>query len=161
MQPSLVLVWKVTNPAWRVVAAVGPAAWAGARLACGKRAGAGRAEEAIMTERSTAGAARRPADASDARLEGARLAARGIAHTLNNDLTQAVGRLSFVLLRGDLPPAARADLQAVEAALLRLARHLAQCQRIERLVTRDTVDGPLLELEHSTASTRARPPGQG
>jgi hypothetical protein len=101
-----------------------------------------------MTERSTAGAARRPADAPDARLAGARLAARGMAHTLNNDLTSALGRLSLVMIGADLPPAARTDLRQVEAALQRLARHLEAYQHIERLVTRDTVDGPLLELEH-------------
>src|SRR3954466_2551708 len=91
----------------------------------------------------------RPTKPPDARLEGARLAARGIAHTLNNDLTQALGRISLVTIRADLPPAARADLLQAEAAVRRLSRHLEQFQRLERVVTRDTPDGPLLELEQS------------
>ncbi len=85
----------------------------------------------------------------DPRLEGARLAARGIAHTLNNDLTQALGRISLVAIRTDLASAARADLLQAEIALRRLHQHLEQFARIERLVTRDTPDGPLLELEPS------------
>jgi hypothetical protein len=97
-----------------------------------------------------------PAQPPDARLEGARVAARGIAHTLNNDLTQALGRISLVAIRDDLPAAARADLLQAEGALRRLHRHLEQFQRIERLVTRDTPDGPLLELEHSI---QREPPG--
>jgi hypothetical protein len=76
------------------------------------------------------------------------MAARGMAHTLNNDLMLAVGRLSLVMIRADLPVSARADLRAIEAALQRLSRHLEEYQHIERLVARDTVDGPVLELEH-------------
>jgi hypothetical protein len=109
----------------------------------------------MKRERSEAVAAGRPADPPDARLEGARAAARGIAHTLNNDLALALGQLSLVMIRADLPPAARADLRAVEAALQRLTRHLEDCQHIEHLVTRDMVDGPLLELEHSLAAHRS------
>lgn len=109
----------------------------------------------MRTERSKGSAACRPAVASDVRLAGARLAARGIAHTLNNDLTSALGRLSLVMIRADLPSAARTDFRQVEPALLRLTRHLEDCQHIERLVTRDTVDGPVLELEQSLAADRS------
>jgi hypothetical protein len=96
-----------------------------------------------------------PAQQPDARLEGARLAARGIAHTLRNDLTLALGRLSLVSIRADLPPAARADLLQAEAALRRTSRHLDEFQDVVRIATRDSPDGPLLDLEPSLA---AEPP---
>jgi hypothetical protein len=88
----------------------------------------------------------------DARLDGARLAARGIAHALRNDLTQVLGRLSLVAIRADLSPAARADLLQAEAALRRTERHLDEFQHIVRIVTRDTPDGPLLDMDLSLTS---------
>jgi trans-aconitate methyltransferase len=109
-----------------------------------------------MVRRAERVAGTSPVQSPDARLEGARVAARGIAHTLNNDLTQALGRISLVTIRADLAPAARADLLQAEAALWRLAQHLEQFQRLERLVTRDTPDGPLLEL---APSIQREPPG--
>src|SRR3954469_23752190 len=109
-----------------------------------------------MVRRSERIAGTSPAPLADARLEGARVAARGIAHTLNNDLTQALGRISLVAIRADLAPAARADLLLAETALRRLTQHLEQFQRLERLVTRDTPDGPLLEL---APSIQREPPG--
>ena len=110
----------------------------------------------MMMQPSEREACRSAAQPLEARLEGARVAVRGIAHTLNNDLTQALGRISLVAIRADLPTAARADLFQAEAALRRLHQHLEQFQRIERLVTRDTPDGPLLELE---PSLQREPPG--
>jgi len=102
-----------------------------------------------MPQRSEPGVLKSPTPPPDARLENARVVARGIAHTLNNDLTQALGRLSLVLIRADLPAAAGADLRQAETALRRLHHHLEQFQRLERLVTRETPDGPLLDLEPS------------
>jgi hypothetical protein len=111
----------------------------------------------MMVEGSEPVIRARRAELPDMRLEGARVAARGIAHTLNNDLTQALGRLSLVTIRADLAPAARADLLQVESALRRLNRHLEQFQRLERYVTRDTPDGPLLDLAQSLASDPSTP----
>ena len=96
-------------------------------------------------------AARQP----DARLEGARLAVRGIAHSLRNDLTQVLGRLSLVAIRDDLSPPARADILQAEAAVRRTIAHVEDYQQIMRIVTRDTPDGPLLDVD---ASLRPEPP---
>ena len=89
-------------------------------------------------------------DASHARLEGARIAARGIAHCVNNDLTGALGNLSVVLLEHpDLPPAARQRLEQATAYLHRANAHLEDFQRIVRVATRDTPGGPILNLDAS------------
>ncbi len=92
-----------------------------------------------------------PLEQSDTLLAGVQLAARGIAHACNNDLTAAIGRLSLVLIRADLPAAAREDLLRVEASLQRTSRHLQQFEQVVRVVTRDTPAGPLLDLEQSIA----------
>ena len=102
-----------------------------------------------MARHANGAFSQRAAKPLDVHLEGARLAARGMAHTLNNDLSQVLGRLSLVLARTDLPPGAREELQRSEAALWRLNRHLEEFQHIVRVVTRETPDGPALELEPS------------
>jgi hypothetical protein len=86
----------------------------------------------------------------DARLEGARLAARGIAHAVNNDLAGALGNLSVVLLaHPDLPPAARQRIEQAVSYLHRANAHLAQFEQIRRVATRATPGGPLLDLDAS------------
>lgn len=90
------------------------------------------------------------AEWSRARLEGAQLAARGIAHRVNNDLTGALGTLSVVLLaHPTLPPEVRQRLEQTAAYLRNATAHLQQCQGIVRVVTRDTPGGPVLDLDHS------------
>lgn len=85
-----------------------------------------------------------------ARLEGVRLAARGIAHCINNDLTGALGHLSIVLLaHPDLDPDVRRRLELSTAYLHRANTHLEQFQRIAQVATRDTPGGPILDLDTS------------
>ncbi|HEY7067062.1 MAG TPA: hypothetical protein VII06_36710 [Chloroflexota bacterium] len=91
-----------------------------------------------------------PSDYSAARLEGALLAARGIAHRLNNDLTGALGSLSVALAaHPDLPPDVRERLEQTARYLQQATAHPEQSQRIARIVTRDTPGGPVLDVECS------------
>ncbi|HLH25938.1 MAG TPA: hypothetical protein VK066_25750 [Chloroflexota bacterium] len=90
---------------------------------------------------------------SRARLEGAQLTARGIAHCINNDLTGALGNLSMVLIaHPDLPPDARQRLELSAAYLQRASAHLEQFQHLRRVATRDIPGGPILDLEASLES---------
>jgi hypothetical protein len=85
-----------------------------------------------------------------ARLDGARIAARGIAHCLNNDLAGALGNLSVVLAgAADLSPEARDRVERAAAYLRAASSHLNAFERVQRLVTRETPDGPMLELARS------------
>ena len=83
----------------------------------------------------------------DARMEGALIAARGIAHLLNNDLAGALGNLSVALATApDLPPEARERLERTAGYIRTASLHLQEFQRIQRLVTRDSAGGPVLDL---------------
>ncbi|HZR98284.1 MAG TPA: hypothetical protein VFE37_06240 [Chloroflexota bacterium] len=85
-----------------------------------------------------------------ARLEGAQLAARGIAHHINNDLTGALGHLSMVLLtHPGLEPDVRKRLERATTYLQRASAHLEQAQHIRRVATRDIPGGPILDLDGS------------
>jgi signal transduction histidine kinase len=107
------------------------------------------ADERAGTEAEAAAAA---AD-DHARLEGARLAARGIAHCINNDLTGALGNLSLVLLaHPDLTPEVRQRLQQSTSYLQRASAHLDQFQHIRRVVARETPGGLILDLDASLQS---------
>src|SRR5438067_566037 len=91
-----------------------------------------------------------------ARLEGAQLAARSIAHVINNDLTGALGNLSIVLMtHPDLPLEARQRLEQSAAYLRDANTHLQQFQRITRVVLADTPGGPILDLDASLQSDQA------
>ena len=93
---------------------------------------------------------------SRAYLEGAQLAARGIAHRINNDLTGALGNISIVLLaHPNLPADLRQRLELSTAYLQRANTHLEQFQHIRRVVTRDTPGGPILDLDGSLQQDEA------
>jgi hypothetical protein len=86
----------------------------------------------------------------EARLTGVRLAARELAHVLNNDLTPAV--MVFGLLQDDSQLSAEIRRPVVHAAayLDRALQSVAQLQRVVRVETRDTPHGPALDLLRSS-----------
>ena len=92
---------------------------------------------------------------AEARLEGVRLAARELAHRLNNNLALSVAVLDLLQTH----PAAPADLLPLTRdALERLQETsdaIARLQRIARVETRET---PWGRLSTSTAPFRARSP---
>jgi hypothetical protein len=84
-----------------------------------------------------------------ARMEGVQLAAREIAHLLNNDLAVTVGTLDLLRERGDVSPQVLALLEQAQAGLSAATVHVEQLQRVRRVVTRETPTGPALDLERS------------
>ncbi|GIW08025.1 MAG: hypothetical protein KatS3mg060_2830 [Dehalococcoidia bacterium] len=86
------------------------------------------------------------------RLAGIDLAAREMAHLINNDLTGAIGVLELLLDAPDqlerYEPLMRGALQS----LLRAADHLRQLQSVARVATKETAVGPALDLPRSVAT---------
>lgn len=85
----------------------------------------------------------------DARLEGVKLAAREMAHLLNNDLAVAVGLVDLLQERLDLPPHLRELLEDAASSLDAAARHVEQLQAVKRVVVKETPAGQSLDLERS------------
>ena len=85
-----------------------------------------------------------------AQLQAVSLAARELAHRLNNDLALAVGTID--MLRGE--PALTDDLRdligGAAEGLERVSEQLQQLQQLVRFQTRETPIGPALDLDGST-----------
>ena len=94
-------------------------------------------------------AAEGEASVAAARLEGIQLAAREIAHLVNNDLAVTVGTLDLLRARGDVPPPVLELLDQALAGLSAATGHVEQLQRVQRVVTRQTPAGPSLDLDRS------------
>jgi signal transduction histidine kinase len=88
----------------------------------------------------------------EARLEGVRLAAREIAHLLNNDLAVAVGFVDLLQTHSDLPDFLRDLLVDAISSLDSAARHIEELQGVVRIVVKETPAGESLDLERSRAS---------
>ncbi len=74
-----------------------------------------------------------------------------MAHLLNNDLAPVVGAVDLVRRRLALPPdLARLVANAAEC-LDRAVQHIAQLQKVVQVEVKETVAGPALDLERSTA----------
>lgn len=84
-----------------------------------------------------------------ARLEGVRLAAREIAHLVNNDLAVAVGFVDLLQDYGKLPSDLLALLENAASSLSAAARHIEQLQRVDHVVVKKTPAGESLDLERS------------
>ncbi len=82
-------------------------------------------------------------------LEGVTYTAREMAHYLNNELTVVAGALEVVQQQSQLPPEVRRLVDAADEQLGAAVRHLAQLQRVVRVVTKETPVGPSLDLERS------------
>ena len=85
----------------------------------------------------------------EARLEGVRLAAREIAHLVNNDLAVAVGLVDLLQAQPELPTDLRAILECASTSLDAAVRHIEQLQRVVRVVVKETPAGQSLDLERS------------
>lgn len=85
----------------------------------------------------------------EARLEGVQLAAREIAHLINNDLAVAVGLVELLQERDELPPHLRDMLLGAAMSLDSAARHVAQLQDVKRVIVKETPAGQSLDLERS------------
>ena len=87
----------------------------------------------------------------DARLEGVRLAARELAHLVNNDLAVAVGLVDLVQGQPELPTHLRDLLAGAATSLDAAARHVREMQSVVRVVVKETPAGQSLDLERSTS----------
>jgi signal transduction histidine kinase len=85
----------------------------------------------------------------EARLEGVKLAAREMAHLLNNDLAVALGLVDLLRERLELPPHLSELLNGAALSLDAAARHVEQLQAVKRVVVKDTPAGQSLDLERS------------
>lgn len=84
-----------------------------------------------------------------ARLEGVHLAAREMAHLLNNDLAVAVGAVDLLEERAQLPPHLHDLLKNAATSLETAARRIEELQRVVRVVVKETPAGESLDLERS------------
>jgi hypothetical protein len=87
----------------------------------------------------------------EARLDGVRLAAREMAHVLNNDLAVAFGLVELLQERRDLPPHLRNLLAEAVDSLDAVARHIEAFQGVVRVAVKDTPAGRSLDLAESRA----------
>jgi hypothetical protein len=86
----------------------------------------------------------------EARLTGVHLAARELAHMLNNDLTPAVIVFGLLQDESQLPVEMRRPVSHAAAYLDRALMAVAQLQRVVRVETRETPQGPALDLVRSS-----------
>ena len=77
----------------------------------------------------------------EARLDGVRLAAREMAHLLNNDLAVAFGLVELLHERRDLPAHLRNLLAEAVDSLDAVARHIEDFQGVVRVAVKDTPAG--------------------
>ncbi len=85
-----------------------------------------------------------------AQLRAVTLAARELAHRLNNNLAVAVGTIELLRADPDLPVGLHDLVDQSSEALLAADQHIRQFQQLARIQTKDTPIGPTLDLERST-----------
>jgi PAS domain S-box-containing protein len=87
-------------------------------------------------------------------MEGIVLAAREVGHLLNNDLAVPTGALEILQRDPTLPVHLRGLVDEAAAALTTAAEHIHQFQQVVRIETKDTPQGPALDLARSTQGAR-------
>jgi PAS domain S-box-containing protein len=87
-----------------------------------------------------------------AQLQAVSLAARELAHRLNNDLVLAVGTIDMLRDEQSLSPELRDLIGEAGVGLQRVAEQLTRLQQLARFQTRETPVGPALDLERSTGN---------
>ncbi|MFN8635145.1 MAG: GAF domain-containing protein [Chloroflexota bacterium] len=85
-----------------------------------------------------------------AQLQAVTLAARELAHRLNNDLALAVGTIDMLRDSPTVSPALRELIDDAAAGLDRVAEQLRRLHQLTRFQTRETPVGPALDLDRST-----------
>jgi GAF domain-containing protein len=84
-----------------------------------------------------------------AQLVAVTLAARELAHVLNNDLALPVGALELLKEDPALLPHLRQIVEEAGAGLASAAGHVRRLQQVIRIQTKNTPVGPALDLERS------------
>jgi CheY-like chemotaxis protein len=88
-----------------------------------------------------------------AQLVAVTLAARELAHLLNNDLAVPVGALELLREDGSLPLQLREIVEQGRLSLLSAAEHVHRLQQLVRFETKKTPVGPALDLDRSAQRT--------
>ncbi len=102
-----------------------------------------------VTERKRIGEELRRAERDKHRLEGITLAAREMAHLLNNALATPVGAIDLLREQATIPAHLRVLIDEAAASLADAQQRILQFQRVVRIETKETVVGPSLDLERS------------
>jgi len=84
-----------------------------------------------------------------AQLVAVTLAARELAHVLNNDLALPVGALELLKEDPALLPHLRQIVEEAGTGLASAAGHVRRLQQVVRIQTKETPVGPALDLERS------------
>ena len=84
-----------------------------------------------------------------AQLVAVTLAARELAHVLNNDLALPVGALELLKEDPALLPHLRQIVEEAGAGLASAAGHVRRLQQVVRIQTKEAPVGPALDLERS------------
>ncbi len=105
-----------------------------------------------ITDRKRGEQALREALQREGQLEGVLLAARELAHLLNNDLVVPAGTLEVLQYHASLPPDLRDLVNGAAAALMSATEHIQQFQRVVRIETKETPIGRSLDLARSVQS---------
>ena len=107
------------------------------------------AEETTGTAETAGARETETAEIARARLEGVTLAAREIAHLLNNDLCVIFGNLELLQADPDLPASLEQLIADALARAEAAADKIEKLRRIRRVVLKETPFGPSLDLERS------------
>jgi len=85
----------------------------------------------------------------EGRLEGVTLAARELAHRINNDVTVAVALLELLRVHPHTPDELRELADDATVSLQRAVQTVQRFQQVVRVEVKDTPVGPALDLERS------------
>jgi hypothetical protein len=96
-------------------------------------------------------AALRESERERDKLDGVSLAAREMAHRLNNDLARTVCALDALAERGAISLEARLLVEQAQAGLEAAAADIRRFQQVSRVQTWETPFGPALDLERSSS----------
>jgi signal transduction histidine kinase len=107
-----------------------------------------------VSERKRAEEALQVARLREGQLQGVVLAAREVAHLLNNDLVIPIGIVELLRDHTDLPPHLRALLEEAIPGLDMAVEHIRQLQQVSRVETKDTPVGPSLDLSRSVQASK-------
>jgi hypothetical protein len=131
----------------------GPTAVAAITVAAvsGRLRDLGESVRAESRRRDAVQAALRAIERERDRLDGVSLAAREMAHRLNNDLARTVCALDALAESPDLPPKARPLIDQALAGLAAAAADIRRFQSVDRVATWETPLGLALDLERSAS----------
>jgi methyl-accepting chemotaxis protein len=114
-----------------------------------------------LGERERIEAALRHSQQAEGRLEGVSLAAREMAHLLNNALAMPVGAIDLLQQEPTVPPRLRRMVDQAATSLQDIKRLIKQFQQVVRVETKETIVGPALDLARSVQANGQQTAAEG